>query len=138
MANQITIIGVGLIGGSFALALKEAGIDATFVGYGREEAHLKRAVARGIVDKYSLSLAEAVDGSDTVLLAAPVGANSVLIPALAKTVHPDCVVTDAGSVKQSVIRIADAHFPTMKNFVPAHPIAGTEHSGVEAGFASLY
>lgn len=138
MTNQITIIGVGLIGGSFALALKDAGVDVTIVGYGRNEDHLKRAVSLGIVDQYYLSLSEAVTGSDMVLLAAPVGANVHLLPALADVTDNHCIITDAGSVKQSVVNLARASFSTMENFVPAHPIAGTEHSGVESGFASLY
>lgn len=138
MTSQITIIGVGLIGGSFALALKAAGLDATFVGYGRNELHLKKAVQLGIVDKYHMSLSEAVSGSDVVLLAAPVGANADLIPALAEVADKRCIITDAGSVKQSVVDLARASFDSMENFVPAHPIAGTEHSGVEAGFATLF
>ena len=138
MTEQITIIGVGLIGGSFALALKQAGADVRFVGYGRNEDNLIRAVERGIVDTYSTNLADAVRGSDLVLVAAPVGANALLFEQLASVVSPDCIITDAGSVKQSVIKAARQYLGSLKNFVPAHPIAGTEHSGVEAGFASLY
>lgn len=138
MTNKITIIGVGLIGGSFALALKQAGLSAEFVGYGRNEENLRRAVQRGIVDSYSLSLSDAVHRSDVVLLATPVGANESILSDLALAVDRNCVITDAGSVKQSVIAAARRHFPSMENFVPAHPIAGTEHSGVEAGFANLY
>jgi prephenate dehydrogenase len=138
MTQQITIIGVGLIGGSFALALKAAGHTAKFVGYGRNEQNLIRAVERGIIDSYSTSLAKAVEGSDLVLVAAPVGANDAIFEQLAGAVTKDCIVTDAGSVKQSVIAAARRHFDSLSNFVPAHPIAGTEHSGVEAGFASLY
>lgn len=138
MTTQITIIGVGLIGGSFALALKQAGINAHFIGYGRHEENLRRAVELGIVDRYSTSLAEAVSGSDVVLLATPVGANEQVMSELAGVVNSNCVVTDAGSVKQSVIDTARRHLPELQNFVPAHPIAGTEHSGVEAGFATLY
>ena len=138
MTEQITIIGVGLIGGSFALALKQDGADVRFVGYGRNEDNLIRAVERGIVDTYSTNLADAVRGSDLVLVAAPVGANALLFEQLASVVSPDCIITDAGSVKQSVIKAARQYLGSLKNFVPAHPIAGTEHSGVEAGFASLY
>ncbi len=138
MVNQITIIGVGLIGGSFALALKKAGVKTEFVGYGRNEASLRRAVDRGIIDNYALSPGAAVQGSDLVLLATPVGANEALFAELGAVIHSDCIVTDAGSVKQSVIEAARRHLPSLNNFVPAHPIAGTEHSGVEAGFATLY
>jgi len=138
MSLQITIVGVGLIGGSFALAIKEAGLAVDIVGAGRSEDNLKRAVERGIVDRYNKSLQEAVRGSDVVLVAAPVGATDAIMEQLAPALTETTVVTDAGSVKQSVIASARhcmQHFP---NFVPAHPIAGTEHSGVEAGFAELY
>lgn len=138
MTEKITIIGVGLIGGSFALALKDAGVSARFVGFGRNEKHLLRAVERGIIDDYRLSLGDAVSGSDLVLVAAPVGANDQIFEQLAGAVPDHCVITDAGSVKLSVINAARRHLGTLENFVPAHPIAGTEHSGVEAGFASLY
>ncbi len=138
MTEQITIIGVGLIGGSFALALKAAGVTAKFVGYGRNEQNLVRAVERGIIDSYHTELADAVNGSDLVLVAAPVGANDAIFEQLSGAVSANCVITDAGSVKQSVINAARKHLGTLSNFVPAHPIAGTEHSGVEAGFASLY
>lgn len=138
MTEQITVVGVGLIGGSFALALKEAGIDAQFVGYGRSADSLERAVERGIIDRYSVSLAEAVAGSTVILLATPVGANAKLLAELADAAPDGCVITDAGSVKQSVIDTARAALGSLEHFVPAHPIAGTEHSGVEAGFASLF
>ena len=138
VAEQITIIGVGLIGGSFALALREAGIKCRFVGHGRNETTLVRARELGIVDQYSTSLKEAVTGSDVVFVATPVGASDAVFASLAGVIEPDTVVTDAGSVKQSVIAAARKQLPEFENFVPAHPIAGTEHSGVEAGFASLY
>lgn len=138
VAEQITIIGVGLIGGSFALALREAGVSCQFVGYGRNEATLIRACELGITDRYSTSIQEAVSGSDVILVATPVGAIDAVFGDLADAIGPNTIVTDAGSVKQSVIEAARNRLPVLENFVPAHPIAGTEHSGVEAGFASLY
>lgn len=138
MTQQITIIGVGLIGGSFALALRESGLDAEFVGCGRSEQTLKHACELGIVDRYSVSVKEAVSGSDVVMLAMPVGAMDPIMAELSDAVAASTVVTDAGSVKQSVIASARKHLVHFQQFVPAHPIAGTEHSGVEAGFASLY
>jgi len=128
MIQHITIVGVGLIGGSFALALREAGHDAHIMGVGRNEQSLRRAVERS----------EAVAETDLVLLATPVGAIDTVLQQMAPALKPDTIVTDAGSVKQSVIDSARAHMQHFENFVPAHPIAGTEHSGVEAGFASLY
>lgn len=138
MTQKIAIIGTGLIGGSFALALRETGQDIQFSGYGRNEANLRRAVERGIVDRYSTSLAEAVAGCDVVLLASPVGTMAELLKQLGDCVAADTIVTDAGSVKQAVIDGARAGLKSPANFVPAHPIAGTEHSGVEAAFATLY
>jgi len=85
-----------------------------------------------------LSKSEAVAETDLVLLATPVGAIDTVLQQMAPALKPDTIVTDAGSVKQSVIDSARAHMQHFENFVPAHPIAGTEHSGVEAGFASLY
>ena len=138
MTQNITIVGVGLIGGSFALALREAGYEARFVGVGRNEQSLQRAVELGIVDSYCTSLPEAVEKSDLVLLATPVGAIDTVLEKMAPALGSHTIVTDAGSVKQSVIESARRHLANFENFVPAHPIAGTEHSGVEAGFASLY
>jgi prephenate dehydrogenase len=138
MTQKIAIIGTGLIGGSFALALRESGQDIQFSGYGRNEANLRRAVERGIVDSYSTRLPEAVAGCDVVLLASPVGAMADLLMRLGDCIGADTIVTDAGSVKQAVIDGARAGLKNAANFVPAHPIAGTEHSGVEAAFATLY
>jgi len=138
MTQNIAILGTGLIGGSFALALREAGLDARFSGYGRSESNLRRACELGIVDRYSTNLPEAVAGCEVVLLASPVGAMRSLLAQLADCIDADTIVTDAGSVKQAVISDARAGLKNISSFVPAHPIAGTEHSGVEAAFASLY
>ena len=138
MTQNITIVGTGLIGGSFALALRASGYDAHFTGVGRNEQSLQRAVELGIVDDYQTSLTGSVEECDLVLLATPVGAIDSVLEQMAPALGPDTIITDAGSVKQSVIDSARKHLRHFENFVPAHPIAGTEHSGVEAGFASLY
>jgi len=138
MTQNITIVGTGLIGGSFALALRASGYDAHFTGVGRNEQSLQRAVELGIVDDYHTSLTGSVEECDLVLLATPVGAIDSVLEQMAPALGPDTIITDAGSVKQSVIDSARKHLRHFENFVPAHPIAGTEHSGVEAGFASLY
>ncbi len=138
MIQHITIVGVGLIGGSFALALREAGHTAEIVGVGRNPQTLARAVERGIIDSWHTSIAEAVSKTDLVLLATPVGALDAVFKAMAPALGNDAIVTDAGSVKQSVINSARQWLPRLENFVPAHPIAGTEHSGVEAGFSTLF
>lgn len=137
--RQLTIIGVGLIGGSLARALREAGAVDEIVGAGRDEAHLQRARALGIIDRYSLDSAEAVRGADMVLLALPVGAMEAVMRAIKPQLSADAVLTDAGSTKGSVIEAARQAFGELPaNFVPGHPIAGTEDSGVEASFAGLY
>ncbi len=139
MIKQLTIIGVGLIGGSLARALRQAGVVDEIVGAGRDAAHLQRAQELGVVDRYSTDLAAAVQGADMVLLAVPVGAMAAVMQAIAPQLSSDAVLTDAGSTKASVIAAAREVFGTLpEGFVPGHPIAGTENSGVEASFAELY
>ena len=139
LIQQLTIVGVGLIGGSLARALREAGAVGEIVGAGRDAAHLQRAMGLGVIDRYSLDPAEAVQGADMVLLAVPVGAMESVMRAIAPALGADTVLTDAGSTKGSVIEAARRAFGELPaNFVPGHPIAGTEDSGVEASFAELY
>ncbi len=139
MIEKLAVIGVGLIGGSVALALREAGVVKEVVGCGRSEANLLKAVELGILDHYTQDVAEAVQGADRVLLAVPLGAMRTTLEALRDHLSPNAVVTDAGSVKGSVVddlRTVFGGIPPF--FVPGHPIAGTERSGAEAAFASLY
>lgn len=140
MIQQLTIIGVGLIGGSLARALKQAGHCETVVGCGRDEAHLQKAVELGVIDRYSTDIGEAVQGAEVVLLAVPLGAMQSCFAAMADHIGPDTVITDAGSAKGSVVAAAKAVFGEKlpAGFVPGHPIAGNERSGVEASFAELY
>jgi prephenate dehydrogenase len=139
MINRLAIIGVGLIGGSLARALRDAGHAREIVGYGRGIANLQRAVELGVIDRVETTLPAAVREADMVVLATPVGGMKKILQALAPYLAPDAVVTDVGSVKGA---IADAARKMLgkkfANFVPGHPIAGTERSGVEASFASLY
>jgi len=139
MINRLTLIGVGLIGGSLARALRDAGHVQEIVGYGRGLANLQRAVELGVVDRIETSLAAAVNGADMVVLATPVGAMAEILGAIAPYLAKDAVVTDVGSVKGAVVTAARAALGgRFSNFVPGHPIAGTERSGVESSFASLY
>ena len=140
MIKQLTIIGVGLIGGSLARALKQAGYCQSVVGCGRTETELQRAVELGVVDRYSLDIAEAVQGADVVLLAVPLGSMESCFRAMQGHLNPDAVITDAGSAKASVVAAARAVFADglPAGFVPGHPIAGNEQSGVEASFVELY
>jgi len=136
--ERVTIAGVGLIGGSLALAARAAGLIGEVVGYGRTEANLRTAQRRGIVDRYSLEAAEAARGADLLLLAVPVKASGAVARACAQTLRPGAVVSDVGSVKQAVVEQVEAVLPVEFSFVGAHPIAGTEHSGAAAAFAELF
>jgi len=140
--GTLVVVGVGLIGGSFALALRAAGRVGAVVGVGRGRANLDTARDLGIVDRVV-----ALDGdwpaevtaADLVLLAAPVAQYPALFAAMAAHLGPRTVVTDAGSTKQDVIAAARATLgDALPRFVPGHPIAGTEHSGAAAAFPTLF
>jgi prephenate dehydrogenase len=135
--NCIVIFGVGLIGGSFALALKRAGVAGEVVGVGRRRATLERAQALGIIDR--IGDASSVAGADLVLLAAPVAQTEVLLREIAPHLQPGTVVTDAGSTKADVEQAARAALgDKIAQFVPGHPIAGREQNGPEAALSDLY
>lgn len=137
--DRITIVGLGLIGGSLARALRRASLCAEITGYGRRESALQQAVKQGIIDHYSLDVREAVDGADVVVLAAPLSTTGNLMRAMNDGLKPGCIITDVGSAKGVVVAAArDALADRLPFFVPAHPIAGTEQSGVEASFAELF
>lgn len=139
MINRLAIVGVGLIGGSLALALKQAGAVGHVVGCGRNQKNLNKAVQLGLIDSYEESISDAVKGADIVVLAVPLGAMQSVFVQIKDVIGDATVITDVGSAKQSVVDIASANLgPRIGQFVPGHPIAGTEKSGVEAGFASLY
>jgi len=130
MIKQLTIIGVGLIGGSLARALKRAGAVDEVVGAGRDAQHLQQALALGVVDRIETDLAVAVQGADIVVVATPVGATETVFRSIAPALSADTILTDVGSTKASVVAAAQAAFGRLpENFVPAHPIAGTEKSG---------
>ena len=137
--DTLAVIGVGLIGGSLAGALKMRGAVGTVVGCGRSVENLETALARGLIDRYTTDLVEAVAAADLVLLATPVGSLADLLPRIVEHLKPGAVLTDAGSVKGDIVEITRAalgsHFP---QFVPAHPIAGRERSGAEAADADLF
>ncbi len=136
---RVCIIGSGLIGSSLALALKQAGAVADVVGCGRNSATLQRALELGIVDHYSTDIAVAVQGADMVVLSVPMLAMREVLAQLQPVLQPGVMVTDVGSAKQSVIADARAVLgDKLGQFVPAHPIAGTEKSGPDAAFAELF
>lgn len=135
--KHLVVIGVGLIGGSLALALKRAGVVDRVTGVGRSRDNLELAKARGIVDAWTHDLAAAVADADMVVVAAPMGAYRSLFTAMAGLLPDDAIITDAGSTKQSAIDAA-AILPNSSRFIPGHPIAGTEQSGAAAAFADLF
>lgn len=138
--EHLAVLGVGLIGGSLARALKRAKFCARVTGSGRHQGNLEKAIALGVIDDFSLNPADAVRGADVVLLATPLATTGPLCRALAPGLKDGAIVTDAGSAKVSVIEAARASLPAkhFASFVPGHPIAGTEKSGVEASFAELF
>jgi len=139
MIDRLAIIGVGLIGSSLALALKQAGVVGHVVGCGRNQQNLQKGIELGVLDSFESSVADAVKGADMIVVAVPLGAMKVVFDQLKGNIGENTVITDAGSAKGSVVRIAAAVLDEQfAQFVPGHPIAGTEKSGVEAGFASLY
>ena len=139
MFNKITLFGVGLIGGSFARALKEAGQVEQIVGVERSEAALARALELGIVDQAATSVADAVRGADLVMIAAPVAQTANILTEIKPHLEPGTIVTDAGSTKSGVVEAAQAVLGDLAaQFVPGHPIAGRETNGPDAAITDLY
>jgi prephenate dehydrogenase len=137
--NKLVIIGVGLIGGSFALALKKAKVVKQVVGVGRTRKNLNTALKLGVIDEISLDAAKAVRDADLVLIGTPVGQMAGVMKTIAPHLGGKTIVTDGGSTKQDVIACARKHLGAhFANFVPAHPMAGTENSGAAAAFPELY
>ena len=139
MLNKVVIFGVGLIGGSFARALKKADAVGSVVGMGRSAAAMARALELGIVDVVGDDVAAALQGADLVLLAAPVAQTEAILTAIAPHLQPGTVVTDAGSTKSDVVQAARrALGGKVAQFVPGHPIAGRETNGPDAAIDHLY
>jgi prephenate dehydrogenase len=139
MIKQLTIFGVGLIGGSLALALRNSKACEKIVGCSRNVKHLQRAVELNVIDEFTLDPKQAVSSADVVLLAVPMGAMETILKQIANHLPENVIVTDAGSSKASVVAAAERVFGEVPDwFVPAHPIAGREKSGVDAAIASLF
>ncbi len=135
--DRLAVAGVGLIGGSLALAAREAGLVGEIVGLGRSEGNLRVALERGIIDRATRDAADAARGAACVVLAVPVGAMAEVLRAMVPTLPPRAIVTDVGSVKASIVRMAGAIVGPAR-FVGAHPIAGTEEAGAAAARADLF
>jgi prephenate dehydrogenase len=139
LIKRLSIIGVGLIGGSLARALRAIGEVGEVVGCGRGKDNLEKAVELGVIDSYTHDIGEAVEGADMIFLAVPLGAMRDTFAAMQGHLMEGATVTDGGSSKGSVVEDCCAVFGAeLPEFVPGHPIAGTENSGVEASFAELY
>jgi len=135
--DRIAIIGFGLIGSSLARAIRKAGIAGEIVAIDRDEAVRARVAELGLADRV-VAGPEGVEGADFVILCVPVRANAGVAQAIAPHLAPGAIVSDVGSVKGAVIRDVAPLLPAGVHFVPAHPVAGTEHSGPDAGFAELF
>lgn len=137
--DKLLVIGVGLIGGSVALALRKAGVVGEIVGAGRSLENLEKAVQLNVIDRFTDDLAQEVEGSDFIVLSTPVLATDETIRTIAKQDYHNACITDVGSVKGCIVESAQQHLdPGYQGFVAAHPIAGREHSGVGAATDDLF
>ncbi len=136
--DRVALIGLGLIAGSMSLAIRRAGLAAEVTGYARSAE--TRATAReiGLCDRICDTAAEAVADADLVVLCVPIGAMGPVAEEIAPHLKPGTTVSDVGSVKKAVVESVAPHLPQGVHFIPAHPLAGTEHSGPRAGFAELF
>ncbi len=139
MIKRLAIIGVGLIGGSLSLALKKAGVVGEVVGYSRTESVREEALELGVIDRTACSVKEAVKDADMVFLAVPMAAMESVLIELKDHIAENAIITDGGSAKGQLVDIAKRVLTDkFSQFVPGHPIAGTEKSGPSAAFATLY
>ncbi len=136
--NRVALIGLGLIASSMFWAMKRAGLAGEVTGYARSEETRETARRIGLCDRVCDTAREAVEGADLVVLCVPVGAMGAVAADIAPALAAGATVTDVGSVKRHVIDAVAPHLPEGVHFVPAHPLAGTEHSGPESGFAELF
>ncbi len=137
--RKLVVIGTGLIGGSFSLALKQAGLARTVVGIGRRQETLEEAIRLGIIDVAGSYDQASFANADLILVATPVGQMRAVFKAMVEFVPIDAVITDGGSTKLDVIKLAREFFSdSLDRFVPAHPISGTEKNGPSAAFPDLY
>ena len=138
MFERVALIGIGLIGSSLSHAMRRRGLARTIVGTAQSKKTRDTALRLGLVSSAYATAAEAVRDADLVILCAPVGVCGRLAAEMAPSLRPGAIVTDVGSVKGAIVRDVGLHLPLNVHFIPGHPIAGTEHSGPEAGFAELF
>ena len=138
MFQRVALIGIGLIGSSISHALRRRNLAGSIVGSAKTERTRETALRLGLVEEAFENPADAVKGADLVILCVPVGVCGQIARQIAPNLAPGAILTDVGSVKAAVIRDVSPHVPPGVHFIPGHPIAGTEHSGPEAGFAELF
>lgn len=138
MFERVALIGIGLIGSSLARVMQRDGLADSIVACARRAETLAAVERLGIADETTHDPTEAADGADLVVVCTPIGAYAAIGEAIAPRLRSGAIVSDVGSVKQTVVRDLGPHIPEGVHFVPAHPVAGTEHSGPEAGFAELF
>jgi cyclohexadieny/prephenate dehydrogenase len=136
--DTVCIIGLGLIGGSIGLSMKKNNFESKIIGYAKTEKTLLKAVERGLVDDAEKSLVKAVDGADLIILATPLSTFRPIIEEIAPFLKKGSIVTDTGSAKFTVLEELKDLIPNEVEFIPGHPIAGTEESGPESGFPELF
>ncbi len=136
--NHVALIGLGLLASSISLAMRRAGMQAQITGTARSQTTRDTALKIGLVDAVFDSAAEAVKGADLVILCAPVGAMGMIAEEIGPYLAKGATITDVGSVKRAVVEAVQPHMPDNVHFIPSHPMAGTEKSGPEAGFAALF
>ncbi|MEM8956213.1 MAG: prephenate/arogenate dehydrogenase family protein [Pseudomonadota bacterium] len=136
--DRVALIGLGLIAGSMAHAMRRADLAGEIVGTARSEDTRRIAREIGLCDRVTDTAADAVDGADLVVLCVPVGAMGAVAAEIAPRLAPGATISDVGSVKRAVIKAVAPHLPDNVHFIPAHPLAGTEHSGPRSGFAELF
>jgi cyclohexadieny/prephenate dehydrogenase len=138
MFERMALIGIGLIGSSISRASRRAGVVRSIVGSARTPATVETATNLGLIDEGFSRAAQAAEGADLVILCAPVGVCGALAKEIAPALRPGAILTDVGSVKGAIVRDVAPHVPKGVHFVAGHPIAGTEQSGPESGFAELF
>lgn len=136
--RRVALIGIGLIGSSLAHAMRRKELAVEITGFARSEATRSKARDLGLVDAVFPSPERAVEDADLVILCSPVGTYAALAAEIAPALKPGAILTDVGSVKGAVVRDVEGHVPPGVHFIPGHPIAGTEQSGPESGFAELF
>lgn len=136
--DRVALIGLGLIAGSMSHAIKRGGLANEVVGYARSSESRDIAREIGLCDRICDTAQDAVKDADLVVLCVPVGAMAAVAAEIGPSLKPGCTVSDVGSVKQAVIDAVAPHLPSGTHFIPAHPLAGTEHSGPRSGFAELF